>query len=221
MSIVVSDIEGTLTNGSSWKALQRYYMTYLNPWTYRLFILRWLPRYPLVKAGILNREKAVREWMNREIKLLEGFSPDEFNNIANWIVDNEMWSQRREYLVKELEEYKVSGIKIVLVSSAYQPLVDQFANRIGADSIGSSLIYRENKLSGVVTPINAYQQKADNILTRYQNEKIVAAYGDTISDLPMMELSENPIAVTPSPELRKIAEHRNWRIIEDQGQVKY
>jgi len=221
MSIVVSDIEGTLTNGSSWKALQRYYMTYLNPWTYRFFILRWLPRYPLVKAGILNREKAVREWMNREIKLLEGFSPDEFNNIANWIVDNEMWSQRREYLVKELEEYKVSGIKIVLVSSAYQPLVDQFANRIGADSIGSSLIYRENKLSGVVTPINAYQQKADNILTRYQNEKIVAAYGDTISDLPMMELSENPIAVTPSPELRKIAEHRNWRIIEDQGQVKY
>ena len=217
MSIVVSDIEGTLTNGSSWKALQRYYMTYLNPWTYRLFILRWLPRYPLVKAGILNREKAVREWMNREIKLLEGFSQDEFNNIANWIVDNEMWSQRREYLVKEIEEYKVSGIKIVLVSSAYQPLVDQFANRLGADSIGSSLIYRENKLSGVVTPINSYQQKADNILTRYQNEKIVAAYGDTISDLPMMELSENPIAVTPSPELRKIAEHRSWRIIEGQG----
>ena len=216
MSIVVSDIEGTLTNGSSWKALQRYYMTYLNPWVYRLFILRWLPRYPLVKAGILNREKAIREWMNREIKLLEGFSPDEFNNIAKWIVENEMWSQRREYLVKELEEYKVSGIKIVLVSSAYQPLVDQFADHIEADSIGSSLIYRENKLTGVVIPINAYQQKADNILTRYQNEKIVAAYGDTISDLPMMELSENPIAVTSSRELRKIAEHRNWRIIEGQ-----
>ncbi|MEE8357445.1 MAG: HAD-IB family phosphatase [Anaerolineales bacterium] len=216
MSIVVSDIEGTLTNGSSWKALQRYYMTYLNPWAYRLFILRWLPRYPLVKAGILNREKAISEWMNREIKLLEGFSPDEFNNIANWIVENEMWSQRRAYLVKELEEYQVSGIKIVLVSSAYQPLVDQFANHLEADSIGSSLIYRENKLTGVVTPINAYQQKVDNILSRYQNEKIVAAYGDTISDLPMLELSENPIAVTPSPELRKIAEHRSWRIIEDQ-----
>jgi len=216
MSIVVSDIEGTLTNGSSWKALQRYYMTYLNPWAYRFFILRWLPRYPLVKAGILNREKAISEWMNREIKLLEGFSPDEFNNIANWIVENEMWSQRRAYLIKELEEYQVSGIKIVLVSSAYQPFVDQFANHLEADSIGSSLSYRENKLTGVVTPINAYQQKVDNILSRYQNEKIVAAYGDTISDLPMLELSENPIAVTPSPELRKIAEHRSWRIIEDQ-----
>jgi len=217
MSIVVSDIEGTLTTGSSWKALQRYCLTYLNPWVYRFFILRWLPRYPLVKAGILDREKAMTEWMRREINLLKGFSPDEFNKVAEWIVENEMWAQRRDYMVKELEKFKTSGIKIVLVSSAYQPFVDIFADHIDADAIGSSLIYQENKLTGVVRPMNAYQQKADNILTRYKNQKIAAAYGDTMSDLPMMEISEEPVAVTPSPELRKIAEHRGWRIIEGQG----
>ncbi len=217
MSIVVSDIEGTLTTGSSWKALQRYYLTYLNPWAYRFFILRWLPRYPLVKAGILDREKAMTEWMRREINLLKGFSPDEFNKVAEWIVENEMWSQRRDYMVKELEKYNISGTKIVLVSSAYQPFVELFADHIDADAIGTSLIYEENKLTGVVTPMNAYQQKASNVLARYKNEKIAAAYGDTMSDLPMMEISEEPVAVTPSPELRKIAEHRGWRIIEDQG----
>ena len=214
MSIVISDIEGTLTTGSSWKAFQRYYLTYLNPWTYRFFILRWLPRYPLVKAGILDREKAMTEWMRREINLLKGFSPDEFNEVAEWIVENEMWPQRRDYMVKELEKFNRSGTKIVLVSSAYQPLVDLFADHIGAAAIGSSLIYQENKLNGIVRPMNAYQQKADNVLTRYKNEKIAAAYGDTMSDLPMMEISEDPVAVTPSPELRKIAEHRGWRIID-------
>ncbi|MCK4489228.1 MAG: HAD family phosphatase [Anaerolineales bacterium] len=214
MSIVVSDIEGTLTTGSSWKAFQRYYLTYLNPWAYRFFILRWLPRYPLVKAGILDREKAMTEWMRREINLLKGFSPDEFNEVAEWIVENEMWSQRRAYMVKELEKFKGSGTKIVLVSSAYQPLVELFADHIDADAIGSSLIYQENKITGVVRPVNAYQQKADNILALYKNEKITAAYGDTMSDLPMMEISEEPVAVTPSPELRKIAEHRGWRIID-------
>ena len=214
MSIVVSDIEGTLTTGSSWKALQRYYLTYLNPWAYRFFILRWLPRYPLVKAGILDREKAMTEWMRREINLLKGFSPDEFNEVAEWIVENEMWSQRRAYMVKELEKFNGSGTKIVLVSSAYQPLVELFADHIDADAIGSSLIYQENKITGVVRPVNAYQQKADNILALYKNEKITAAYGDTMSDLPMMEISEEPVAVTPSPELRKIAEQRGWRIID-------
>ncbi|MCD4802880.1 MAG: HAD-IB family phosphatase [Anaerolineales bacterium] len=214
MSIIVSDIEGTLTTGSSWKALQRYYLTYLNPWAYRFFILRWLPRYPLVQAGILDREKAMTEWMRREINLFKGFSPDEFRKIAQWIVENEMWSQRRDYMVKELEKHKISGTKIVLVSSAYQPLVELFAGHIDADAIGSSLIYQENKLTGFETPMNAYQQKADNILARYKNEIIAAAYGDTMSDLPMMEISEEPVAVTPSPELRKIAEHRGWRIID-------
>jgi len=214
MSIVISDIEGTLTTGSSWKALQRYYLTYLNPWAYRFFFLRWLPRYPLVQAGILDREKAMTEWMRREINLLKGFSPDEFRKIAKWIVENEMWSQRRDYMVKELEKFNGSGTKIVLVSSAYQPLVELFADHIDADAIGSSLIYQENKITGVSTPVNAYQQKADKILARYKNEKIAAAYGDTMSDLPMMEISEEPVAVTPSPELRKIAEHRGWRIID-------
>jgi len=214
MSIVISDIEGTLTTGSSWKAFQRYYLTHLNPWAYRFFILRWLPRYPLVKAGILDREKAMTEWMRREINLLKGFSPDEFNEVAKWIVENEMWSQRRDYMVEELEKHKRSGIKIVLVSSAYQPLVDMFADHIDADGIGSSLIYQEKKLNGIVRPMNAYQQKASNVLTRYKNEKILAAYGDTMSDLPMMEISEEPVAVTPSSKLRKIAEHRGWRIID-------
>lgn len=216
MSIVISDIEGTLTTGSSWKALQRYYMTYLNPWVYRIFLLRWLPRYPLVQAGILDRKKAMTEWMRREINLLKGYSPEEFNTVAKWIVENEMWSLRREYMINELDEYITSGIKVVLVSSAYQPFVDRFADHLGADSIGSTLTYKDNKLTGVVTPVNAYQQKKNNILTRYKDEKIAAAYGDTISDLPMMELSEEPVAVTPSPELRKIAEHRGWRIIEGQ-----
>jgi len=216
MSIVISDIEGTLTTGSSWKALQKYYLTYLNPWVYRIFLFRWLPRYPLVQAGILNRKKAMTEWMHREINLLKGYSPDEFDKIAKWIVENEMWPQRKDYLIKELEEYKTSGNKIVLVSSAYQPFVDRFADHIGADSIGSSLIYEHNKLTGVSSPLNAYQQKADNILARYKNERITAAYGDTISDLSMMELSEEPVAVTPSAKLRKIAEQRGWRIIENQ-----
>ena len=132
MSIVISDIEGTITTGSSWKALQKYYLTYLNPWVYRLFLFRWLPRYPLVQAGILDRKKAMTEWMAREINLLRGYSPDEFDKIAKWIVENEMWPQRRDYLIKELEEYKTSENKIVRVSSAYQPFVDRFADHTGS-----------------------------------------------------------------------------------------
>lgn len=39
------------------------------------------------------------------------------------------------------------------------------------------------------------------------------AYGDSLSDLGVMEIVTNPIAVTPAEPLRKIALERNWEII--------
>lgn len=37
MDYIVSDIEGTLTTGSSWKAIRRYYKANFSAWRYDLF----------------------------------------------------------------------------------------------------------------------------------------------------------------------------------------
>lgn len=217
MDIILSDIEGTLTTGSSWRALGKYFMKLDNQWAYYLFIFRWLPRYPFVKMGLINKRKGMRSWMEGEINLLKGRSRQDIEETAAWIVKNEMWPERREDVIQELVQHQSEGARIILVSSAYQPLVDAFAHRLGAEAIGTPLIFNQGTLSGLTTPINAYQQKAKNILTRIKEGAIVAAYGDTASDIPMMELSEKPIAVDPSRELREEAERRGWRIIEDHG----
>ena len=47
----------------------------------------------------------------------------------------------------------------------------------------------------------------------FPDARIVAAYGDTLSDLPMMEMSEQPVAVYPDAKLRRVAEERGWRIV--------
>ena len=39
------------------------------------------------------------------------------------------------------------------------------------------------------------------------------AYSDSISDLPMLELVGNPIAVNPDAELARIARERGWRVM--------
>ncbi|MEA3351044.1 MAG: haloacid dehalogenase-like hydrolase [Chloroflexota bacterium] len=103
-----------------------------------------------------------------------------------------------------------------IVSSAYQPIVAAFARRIGdgVRAIGSRLVYKGNRLSGVVLPINSYQQKAENILSFYKDTPIIAAYGDTLSDLPMLEISQTPVAVYPDDDLRSVAEAKGWRVLE-------
>jgi hypothetical protein len=45
------------------------------------------------------------------------------------------------------------------------------------------------------------------------------AYSDSITDLPMLETVGNPVAVNPEKELRKVAEEREWPILEFQRPV--
>ena len=39
------------------------------------------------------------------------------------------------------------------------------------------------------------------------------AYSDSASDLPMLRLVGNPVAVNPDPELARIAADRGWRVL--------
>jgi len=216
MNIVLSDIEGTLTTGSSWRALGKYLIQHGRWWAYYLFILSWLPRFPFVKLGVVDRRKGMTAWMQDEISLLAGKTKEEIGEIAAWIVRNEMWPKRRPDVIQDLLQHRSPGVEIVLVSSAYQPFVEAFARHLEAEAIGTDLMYHQNTLSGLSLPVNAYQQKADKVRSLYKGNTIVAAYGDTASDIPMMKLSQEPIAVYPSRILREAALSRGWRILDDQ-----
>ncbi len=214
MDVVISDVEGTLTTGSSWRALQRYFKTHYNAWVYNRFFMGWLPRYLLVKLGVVSRREAMLLWMQKEVRLFLGFRRDEFAEMANWVVEHEMWPKRRKAVIAELEAYRQEGVKIILSSSAYQPIVSAFGRKIGADAIGCSLVFVHDQVSGIELPINAYEEKAVGIKRRYEGARILAAYGDTGSDIPMMELSHEPVAVFPNPKLRQVAVANGWRILE-------
>lgn len=214
MDIVLSDIEGTLTTGSSWRALGKYLIQHGSRWTYYLFLLRWLPRFPFVKMGLVNRQKGITAWMQGEISLLAGKTKLEIENIAAWIVKNEMWPKRRPEVIQELLQCHSSSRKLVLVSSAYQPFVEAFARQLDAEAIGTDLVYNHEILSGLALPVNAYQQKAEKVQSRYKGDHIFSAYGDTASDIPMLMLSQEPVAVFPSRKLREEAISQSWRILD-------
>ena len=137
-------------------------------------------------------------WMQDEIRLLCGATSQEFNEIAEWVVEHIMWPNRREDVIAEIRLLQQRGAQIAVVSSAYQPIVEAFARRIDANPIGSPLIFQDAKLVGVTLPINSYEHKIKNIYTLFKDVEIMSAYGDTMSDIPMMELSADPVAVYPN-----------------------
>ena len=40
---------------------------------------------------------------------------------------------------------------------------------------------------------------------------VAAAYGDSFSDIPMLELSAAPVVVNPEEELKAYADQKGWR----------
>ena len=213
MDIILTDLEGTLTTGSSWRGLRRFYRQHYNPLTYNLFFVRFLPRFPLMKAGLLDRQKTMTAWMSAEINLLRGFRPSEVNAMAEFVVFNEMWPKVRPDMLLELEKKRLAGAQIVVVSGAYQPIVEAFARKMNASAIGTPLVYKNGRLAGMELPVNSHQHKVARVRARYPDARIVAAYGDTPSDLPMLEISEQPMVVYPDASLRRVAMDRGWRVM--------
>ena len=157
MNIIITDLEGTLTTGSSWRGFRSYFKQHYSSLAYNLFLTRFLPRFPLMKLGLLNRMKTVTAWLQAEIALMRGMPIGAVHAMAESVVYQEMWPKCRPDVLSELEHKRLAGAQIVVVSSAYQPIVEAFARKMDAKAIGTSLIYEGGRLAGLALPVNTDQ----------------------------------------------------------------
>lgn len=109
MNVIVTDLEGTLTTGSSWSGFRSYFKRHYSALSYNLFFSRFLLCFPLMKMGLLNRQKTMTAWLKAEIGLMRGLPVSEVNSMAEWVVFNEMWPKCRQDVLLELEKKRLAG----------------------------------------------------------------------------------------------------------------
>ncbi len=212
--IIASDLEGTLTNGSTWKAIGRYLEANGKKAQYRLFFTLHLIGIPLVRAKLLDDQVFRNWWMTDLTGFLKGTTVQDLENLAQWVVENELWPNRRVDVVGELEKHARDGHIVILSSGTWQPVLEVFARRIGAVALGTPLEIVSNRATGrLLSPMNTGPRKAASLSKYLQDKHLDAAYGDTHADIPMLELSATPVAVYPDEQLQKIAVARGWRIL--------
>jgi phosphoserine phosphatase len=216
--VVASDLEGTLTAGSVWRGVARYLSWAGRSWAVRRFLV---PRYaaiPLVRLGLVEVQGFRHRWMRDLARLLAGADAEELARMGEWVVEQELWPQRRREVLNELAVASAAGARVVLASGSYQPILVAFADRIGAHAQGSALEMREGRATGrLAGPIGTGARKAERLRAFAAGAPIVAAYGDSAADLAMLEAAERPVAVAPDAHLRATAARRGWRILEAAG----
>ncbi len=215
--IVASDLEGTLTTGASWKGLEAYLKQEGHRLDYSLFYASQIPNYLGVKLKLVELQHFKNNWMADIVRrFFKGQPVEQFDQAADWVVDHEMWPKHRPDVIAELQEHAAQGHQVVITSGVFTPIVRAFAQRAGIDQVlATQLEVIDGRLTGRVDDKpNAGPQKAANLTAYLNGQTLLAAYGDTLADVPMLEHSQTPTAVYPDADLRPIAEARGWRIIE-------
>lgn len=211
--VVASDVEGTLTTGESWRGVGRFLAQHGSAAAYRAFFRAHILSSLLMRAGLADRQRFRDRWMIDLARLFNGMTVAHLRELGEWVVEHELWPGRREAVLGELERHRFAGRTIVLASATYQPILDAFARRIGALGLGTGLQLEAGAASGLLsTPVNSGQAKAQRLRDRVRNSRIVAAYGDTVADGPMLAISEQPVAVFPDRALGRQARSLGWRI---------
>jgi HAD superfamily hydrolase (TIGR01490 family) len=215
MEAVVSDLEGTLTAGAMWRGFGEYLKRHRSALAYNLFFFSRIIFIPLAKAGIINERDFKSRWVIDLLKQFRGADADEVQRMVTFVLDTEMWPKRRTDVIAELEAHRAAGRRVIIATGVYQPIADEFARRIGVEAVSSLLeVDASGRLTGnVAGEISVSAEKVERLRAALNGDTILAAYGDTVPDIPMLSLAAQPVAVYPDRGLRAVAIERGWRIL--------
>jgi len=215
--IIAADLEGTLTAGATWSGMRDYLEANGQKKQFQQFLRRRM--WPILKfrLGLIKDGQAFKEqWVLGLFALFAGYTAAELETMAEFVVENELWPQRRPAVVDEFLAQQVDGRRLLIVTGVIEPVLAKFAQKMGAvEAIGTPLTFVEGLFTGeVAAPLNTGQSKVEQLRPFTAHGQIKMAYGDTAADIPMLQMAAEPVAVFPDKELRAAAAAYQWRIIE-------
>lgn len=127
-----------------------------------------------------------------------------------------MWQPKAEAL---LEKHRSAGDTLLVITSTNRFIVEPICHKLGiTEIIAARPEIIDGSYTGKITGGHTFQHGKVEQLNRWlkkKDESLEGAwfYSDSINDLPLMEVVDNPVAVDPDDKLRAEAEQRGWKII--------
>lgn len=219
MKVAIFDFDGTLYAEETFKLLMSHLKEHpVYKAKFNRFYRSIVPLYIAYKLKLYPNSKMKERSMKLYLEAFEGLSKSEMDAYFDELADK-MQKDFNQEVLSRLKQHQSEQIHILLVSGAYTQFLHRVTNGITFDQIiGTDISYKENRLD-VQAPISHVNgtRKTENIFKVLKDQEIdwdnSYAYGDSYSDLPVLELVGNPVAVRPEEKLRKVAQTCGWEII--------
>jgi HAD superfamily hydrolase (TIGR01490 family) len=210
------DLDRTLMSGSSGAQFGR--AAFRSGMVSRRQMTRWALQHLLYRlrgASDQDTEELVAELR----ELLAGVPERDLKRMVPDLMSN-ILPRIYPQMLAEVRAHQDAGRPAFIVSAASHGVVNLLAQVLDMEG-GIGSVYEvdgEGRYTGELVGGLNYGRLKIGPMRRFADEHgldLAAswAYSDSISDLPMLELVGNPIAVNPDAELTAIARERGWQVM--------
>lgn len=219
MRVAIFDFDGTLYERETFQVMMDHLKNHPTYHTrYGRFIRAVLPRYIGAKFKLYPEQRMRERAMQLYIDAFSDLSIDDLHTYFKEVA-SKFTEDFNKKVVSRLTNHIENDDYVMLVSGAYHPLLKFATTDFHFHSIIGTNIPTNGQMVDPSKRINHIQGPRKNkaIKAALNDKKIdwknSFAYADSFSDLPVLELVGNPVAVQPEDRLRTIAEKRGWEVI--------
>jgi XTP/dITP diphosphohydrolase len=215
--LAVFDFDGTLLDGASPVRLVKQLLAkgYMSVAT-GAKIARWAVRYKM-KRPVEQTE--VRGYVFESMSQL---TAAQAQDLMVELYESELKPLLKQEGLKTIERLHSQGVRVVLVSASFTPIISRLAADIGADFfVCTEMEIADGSYTGrvMLAPpegINKLLQLRDKADALYGEGQWVigSAFGDHLSDAPILSAALKPHAVDPDWSLKALANKLNWTICD-------
>lgn len=220
MRIAIFDFDGTIYANETFQLLMRHlkeHPTYAN--RYNQFYKKLLPTYIGYKLKLQSKSKMRTKSMQSYMEALSGLTTSEMNHFFQGM-QGEVIEDFHKEVIQLVHTHHQSNVQTILVSGAYLPFLQAVTNELPFTTIiGTNIPISNDKVDGSkqITHVQGEQKKIA-VQQLFQKSHVdwenSFSYGDSFSDLSVLSIVGNPVAVCPDKQLNEHALKLGWEIIQ-------
>jgi len=209
---VFFDIDNTLVKGQTQQVLVRY--LYKKGKVKFYFFLKIFLWFLLYKLNLVRDVFTIRK---KIFESFAGWKVSEFDTLVKECFEKEIKPRIFPEGLKLIQLHKRENYEIILTSASLSNVVEVLREELGTTfTLSTKLAVEKGRFTGKISGLIAYGENKvkmakELVHTNKMSLEGSYAYTDHISDLPLLELVDNPVVVNPDRKLRKIAMKNNWQ----------
>jgi HAD superfamily hydrolase (TIGR01490 family) len=220
IELAIYDMDRTITRAGTYTPWLIFWAWHRAPW--RLLLLPVAALAGLAYAVGLIARKRLKE-INQTLLMGYRVAPERVTPMAEAYAKRVMARNIYADALAQIASDKVAGRRVILATASYAFYVEALARRFGIAEVVATKSQRDarGRIIARIDTDNCYAGAKLQMIQSYlgqagidRGRARIRFYSDHLSDLPVFEWSDEPIAVNASPPLRAVAQRRGWEMID-------